>query len=105
MAGGQAPKAAEVNLALLIDPAEKALLEKIAFWPEEVAEAARELSPYRLAYYAKDLANTFHSFYNSCKVLTSDAELQQARLVLVDAARITLRNVLTLLGVTASERM
>ncbi len=105
VAGGQAPKAAEVNLALLIDPAEKALLEKIAFWPEEVAEAARELSPYRLAYYAKDLANTFHSFYNSCKVLTSDAELQQARLVLVDAARITLRNVLTLLGVTASERM
>ena len=47
----------------------------------------------------------FHSFYNNSKVLTDDQALKDARLVLVDAARITLRNVLTLLGVSAPLRM
>ena len=47
----------------------------------------------------------FHSFYNSCRVLTDDQALTAARLVLVNATRITLRNVLTMLGVSAPERM
>lgn len=105
VAGAEVPQADKTDLSLLGDPAEKALITKIALWPEEVAMAARELSPYRLAYYAKELANSFHSFYNSCKVLTDDEGLRDARLVLVDAARITLRNVLELLGVSAPERM
>ena len=97
--------ATEVDTALLKEPAEEALLEAIAAWPEKVALAARELAPYHLAYYAKDLANAFHTFYNGCKVLTDDAELKAARLLLADCARITLRNVLLLLGVSAPERM
>ncbi len=105
VAGIDVPLAKEIDLSVLGDPAEKALITKIALWPEEVAVAARELSPYRLAYYAKELANSFHSFYNSCKVLTDDEALRDARLVLVDAARITLRNVLDLLGVSAPEHM
>lgn len=99
------PQAEEADLSLLKDPHEIALLEQIAALPEEVALAAKEYAPYRLAYYAKDLANRFHSFYNGCKVLTDDTALRQARLVLVDAARISLRNVLELLGVDAPERM
>ena len=67
--------------------------------------AARDLAPYRLPYYAKELANTFHSFYNACKVLTDDEALKNARLVLVDTTRITLRNVLKLIGVDAPDRM
>lgn len=105
VSGEATPRAEEANLSLLTDPHELALLELIAALPEEVAGAAREYAPYRLAYYAKDLANRFHSFYNGCKVLTDDVELRRARLVLVDAARITLRNVLELLGVDAPERM
>lgn len=103
--GGKTPEAEYANLDLLKEPAEKALLQEIARWPEEVAQAARELAPYRLAYYAKDLANAFHSFYNSCKVLIEDESLRESRLVLADATRITLRNVLKVLGVHAPERM
>lgn len=74
------------------------LIRKIADLPNEIAYAAEELAPYRLARYATDLATMFHSFYNSCRVLTDDQALTAARLVLVNATRITLRNVLTMLG-------
>lgn len=103
--GRSTPKAESVDLSLLSHEAEQTLIRRIADWPQEVAEAARDLAPYKLAYYAKDLANEFHSFYSSCKVLTDDEALRDARLVLVDATRITLRNVLTLLGTQAPERM
>ena len=105
VAGGETPKAADVYLSLLTEENERVLIRKLAEWPQEVADAARELAPYHLAYYAKELANAFHSFYNSCKVLTDDAALRDARLALVDCTRITLRNVLTLLGLSAPERM
>ena len=105
VAGMAVPKAGEVNLNRLSAPSELALIRKIADLPAEIAGAARDLAPYRLARYATDLATLFHSFYSECRVLTDDEELKKARLVLVNAARITLRNVLTLLGVTAPERM
>lgn len=105
VAGVDTPKAADVDLSLLTEENERVLIRKLAEWPQEVADAARELAPYHLAYYAKELANAFHSFYNSCKVLTDDARLCDARLALVDCTRITLRNVLTLLGLSAPERM
>lgn len=105
VAGADTPKAQDVDLSLLNEEAERVLIRKLAEWPQEVADAARELAPYHLAYYAKDLATAFHSFYNSCKVLTDDTALRDARLALVDCSRITLRNVLQLLGLTAPERM
>lgn len=105
VAGVDTPKAQDVDLSLLNEEAERVLIRKLAEWPQEVADAARELAPYHLAYYAKDLATAFHSFYNSCKVLTDDTALRDARLALVDCSRITLRNVLQLLGLTAPERM
>ena len=103
--GMPTPKAADCDLTLLKEEAELALIRKIADLPNEIAYAAEELAPYRLARYATDLATMFHSFYNSCRVLTDDVALKNARLVLVNAARIALRNVLTLLGVSAPERM
>ena len=105
VAGVDTPKASGVDLSLLTEENERVLIRKLAEWPQEIADAARELAPYHLAYYAKELANAFHSFYNSCKVLTDDAALRDARLALVDCTRITLRNVLTLLGLSAPERM
>lgn len=95
----------KVQLNLLKEPTELELIRKIADLPDEIAEAAKALEPHRMARYAHDLASTFHTFYNSCRVLIDDEELQKARLVLVNATRITLRNVLTLLGVNAPERM
>lgn len=105
VAGVATPKATDVDLSLLKEENERQLIRKLAEWPQEVADAARELAPYHLAYYAKELANAFHSFYNNCKVLTDDAALRDARLALVDCTRITLRNVLSLLGLSAPERM
>ncbi len=103
--GKPAPKAADCDLTLLKEEAELELIRKIANLPTEIAYAAEQLEPYRMARYATDLATLFHSFYNSCRVLTDDKALSDARLVLVNATRITLRNVLTMLGVSAPERM
>ena len=104
--GKAVPKAAECDLTLLKEESELELIRKIANLPTEIAYAAEQLEPYRMARYATELATLFHSFYNSCRVINEDDEaLTNARLVLVNAARITLRNVLTMLGVSAPERM
>lgn len=102
---GKLPPVESVDFTLLKEEAELDLIRKIADLPEEIMGAAISLEPHRLTRYAHDLASLFHSFYNSCRVLTQDENLTGARLLLVDAARITLRNVLTILGVSAPERM
>ena len=93
------------NLNLLSDPAEVALIEKIISLPDEINQVALTSEPSRLTRYVLDLAAMFHSFYNSCKVNCDDAELTQARLALVFAARTVIRNVFKILGVTAPEKM
>ncbi len=99
------PRAQDVNLQLLNTGDEIELIKKIADLPQEVAEAAQNMEPHRLARYAHELATLFHAFYTNCRVLIDDRELRNARLALVNAARITLRNVLQLIGVNAPERM
>lgn len=99
------PSVASVDFKLLKEQAELDLIRKIADLPEEIIGAAVNKEPHRMTRYAHELAALFHSFYNSCRVLTDDKALREARLLLVDAARITLRNVLGLLGVNAPERM
>ncbi|NQT29263.1 MAG: arginine--tRNA ligase [Candidatus Saganbacteria bacterium] len=90
----------QVDLTKLDHPAERELMVKLLVWPEVVDQAARLRHPHRITEYGKELAALFHSFYEKCKVLGNPA-----RLVLVDASRITLRNVLELLGISAPERM
>ncbi|MDR1193646.1 MAG: arginine--tRNA ligase [Peptococcaceae bacterium] len=96
---------AGADVQLLSHPAERALIRKLADLPEEIALAAREREPHRLPRYAMDLAALFHSFYAECRCLVEDRELRRARLLLADATRIGLRNVLRLIGVSAPERM
>jgi arginyl-tRNA synthetase len=84
----------------LTHPAERELMLKLLSWPEVVETAAELRHPHRLTEYGKELAVVFHSFYEKCRVLGNPA-----RLVLVDATRITLRNVLKLLGISAPEKM
>jgi len=95
----------EVEFSLLKAEEELALLRKIAEFPDELVGVAVSYEPHHLTRYAHELASLFHSFYNSCRVLTDEAELRRARLCLVNAARITLRNVLLLLGVSAPKKM
>lgn len=93
------------QIKLLKADEEIVLLRKIADFPEEVRLAAKNMEPHRLTGYAHELAGLFHSFYNSCKVIGSEKDLMEARFALVYATKITLKNILDLLGVNAPERM
>ena len=95
----------ERDWSLLKEPAERELIRKLAELPEEIIQAARDREPHRMPRYAMDLAALFHSFYTECRCLVEDPSLRRARLGLADATRIVLRNTLTLLGVSAPERM
>jgi len=99
------PSVTQVDCSLLTNPAELALIEKIAELPGEIAYAASHLEPHRMAFYANELATLFHGFYTTCRVLSEQPALSQARLVLINACRITLRNTLHLVGVTTPDRM
>lgn len=103
--GRSMPVPDQVNLRLLTAAEELALIRKLADFTAEITTAAQLLAPHRLARYVHDLAGLFHSFYNAHRVITADQALSDARLVLVDAARIVLRNGLQLLGVSAPEKM
>lgn len=95
----------EVELTELVHEAERDLMRLLAEFPEVVEVSAKLRAPYRLTYYAREVAEAFHSFYRHCRVITEDAGLTQARLWLSDATRQVLANVLAILGVSAPERM
>ncbi|MBM7648324.1 arginyl-tRNA synthetase [Bacillus ectoiniformans] len=97
---------AEADLSLIGAEKEIDLLKKIGDFPQVVAEAAEKRIPHRIANYTQELAAAFHSFYNAEKVLDpSNEELSKARLLLIKAVQITLRNALKLIGVSAPEKM
>jgi arginyl-tRNA synthetase len=104
-AGIVRPGTAETDLTPLAAPEEWVLMKRVATFPEVVYAAGTKREPQRLCAYARELAEAFHVFYTQCRVLTDDARLSAARLVLVDATRRVLRNALDLVGVAAVERM
>lgn len=81
------------------------LLKKVAEFEPMIEGAAEARAPHRVTNYIQDLAAHFHKFYNAEKVLTEDQAKTKAHLALIDAVRITLRNALQLVGVTAPEQM
>ncbi|MHB8707423.1 MAG: arginine--tRNA ligase [Desulfuromonadales bacterium] len=99
------PSAGAADLAGLTLDEELALTKLLARYPEVVAGAAEQLEPHRLAFYLQELAAAFHSYYNRQRVLVDDPAVTRARLLLVNAVRIVLRNALGLLGMAAPERM
>ncbi|QDR65168.1 arginine--tRNA ligase [Mammaliicoccus sciuri] len=94
-----------VDLSLITHEKAFDLLKKIAEFEPTIVSAAESRSPHRITNYIQDLAAQFHKFYNAEKVLTDDAEKTKAHLALIEAARITLRNALALVGVSAPESM
>ena len=98
-------EASEANYTLLTDPAEIELIKKLGEYPELIASAAKERAVHRVAHYVHELAGLFHSFYNQCRILGVDPEVQQARIKLVKATQHVLRHALNILGVSAPERM
>ena len=98
--------AAEAARARLVDEAEVDLLNDLLRYPEVLEAAAANRAPQLLATYLRELAATFHGFYNACPILAgSDEELRHARLGLAAATRQVLANGLGLLGVSAPEAM
>jgi arginyl-tRNA synthetase len=93
-----------LDLSVLGD-ADLELLKRLGAFPDAVSRAARELEPHRITNYLEDLARTVHGWYHGCRVLGEAPEVERARLVLARAARQVLANGLTLLGVSAPDRM
>ncbi len=101
--GGRGFERAE--LALLVAPSEAALMLKLAEYPEMLARAAAEFAPHDVAFYLRELAAAFHSYYAAERFLVDDAALARARMALLAASAQVLRNGLALLGVSAPEAM
>ncbi|MEK6456029.1 arginine--tRNA ligase [Caldifermentibacillus hisashii] len=95
-----------IDLSLITEEKEYDVLKKLGEFPQVIIEAAEKRAPHRVTNYIHDLASTFHSFYNAVKVLDQDnLEQTKARLALVKAVQLTLKNALTLIGVHAPEKM
>jgi arginyl-tRNA synthetase len=77
----------------------------VAKFPDEVADAAEALEPHRISNYLLRLAQMYHKFYFEHRIITEDKDRSSAYLALCDAVRVTLRNGLGILGVSAPERM
>ncbi len=103
--GGDAATLRDADLFPLKGERELTLAQRIAEFPDAIAEAVRELSPHSLAFYLRSLAAEFHSYYNAERILVDDEALRNARLALCAAVRQTLASGLSLLGVSAPEKM
>ncbi|GMV45574.1 MAG: arginine--tRNA ligase [Pseudomonadota bacterium] len=96
---------AGADLARLNAPTEAALMLELGAYPEMLARAAAELAPHDVAFYLRGLAAAFHAYYASERLLVDDAELARARMALLAATALVLRNALGVLGVSAPESM
>ena len=97
------PRASDI--AVLETPEELQLIKLLAALPDTVDDSAQNFEPHRLTYYLTELAGCFHSFYNKNRVISEDAPLTRARLYLLKRTAQTLKNALTILGISAPERM
>jgi arginyl-tRNA synthetase len=96
---------AETDLTPLASARAMALLAKLAEYPDVLAHAAAELAPHAVAFYLRELAGEFHSFYNAERVLVDERAERDARIALIAATRQVLANGLTILGVSAPAKM
>ncbi len=103
--GGDEVQLLQAQVNLLESKASHALMQRLGEFPQVLADAAKDLGPHAIAFYLRDLASDFHSFYNSDRVLVDDAELRLARVALLVACKQVLKNGLTLLGVSSPEQM
>ena len=103
--GGDEAALGAADLSLLSAPTEAALMLKLAEYPAMLTGAAHGLAPHDVAFYLRDLAGAFHSYYAAERVLGQAPELTRARVALLASTRQVLRNALTVLGVSAPESM
>ena len=96
---------AEADLSLLTEEIEKNILRELSRYKSVIESSAVQYEPHQLAYYLRDLATQFHSYYNACTFILEDQDLTQARLSLIQAVKQILINGLSILGVGSPESM
>ncbi len=89
----------------LAEPEERELIKALLDWPRLVQGAAEAVEPHRVANYLLETARLIHTWYHKHHVLGEPEHIMHARLVLARAARVVLQNGLSVLGITAPERM
>ena len=99
------PEWSAVDLTVLSEPEEQALIKRLLHYPEVVRGAARALEPHRIAFWLQELAGAFHPYYKTHRVIQDDHRLMLARLALCAAVGRVIANLLDLLGVSAPETM
>jgi arginyl-tRNA synthetase len=97
--------ATEGELQRLTAPSEAALMRELARFPDVLARAADEFAPHDLAFYLRDVAAAFHTYYSAERFMVDDAELARARMALLTATRQVLRNGFAVLGISAPDSM
>jgi len=103
--GFDGSKVKEVDLSSLKEDEEMTIIKKLLQYPIVFEGAALYCEPHRITYYLQELAGVFHAYYNKHRVISDDAKLTAARLSLCRAVRLVLEEGLTVLGVSAPERM
>ncbi len=103
--GGDVAHLGDVDLSALACAQAQSLLMQIAKYPDMLRDAAEDMAPHDVAFYLRDLAASYHSYYDAERILVDDESVKAARLALIAATAQVLRNGLKILGVDAPDRM
>ncbi|MFZ9137376.1 MAG: DALR anticodon-binding domain-containing protein, partial [Hylemonella sp.] len=103
--GGEVPGLLEADLSPLDSPAALSLMLQLAKYPEMLSAAAQDFAPHDVTFYLRDLAASYHSYYDAERILVDDEAVKRARLALVAATAQVLHNGLAVLGVAAPQKM
>ena len=103
--GGDVATLADADLAPLDTPAAQALMLQLAKYPDMLTAAAQGFAPHDVTFYLRELAASYHSYYDAERILVDDETVKKARLALVAATAQVLHNGLSVLGVSAPTRM
>ncbi len=103
--GGDAATLKDADLSVLDGTQAQALMLQLARYPEMLTAAAQDFAPHDVTFYLRELAATYHSYYDAERILVEDEALRCARLALVAATAQVLRNGLAVLGVSAPQKM
>ncbi|MFL2649741.1 MAG: arginine--tRNA ligase [Dehalococcoidia bacterium] len=95
----------EVDLSMLKTKFEKDLIDNLDFFPQIIIDSAEKLQTQNLTQYSIDLAKDLQKFYENCRVISDDKEITKARIILISACKIVLKNALDIMGINSPERM
>jgi arginyl-tRNA synthetase len=99
------PEYSAIDSSLLVESEELKLLKTMSGFPQIIESSALDLAPHKIIFYLMELAGQLHSYYNKHKVLTDNEPLSGARLCLIRAIQVVLKNGLNMVGLSAPERM